>query len=104
MARNAPNHGILRLNKGAERGSLPRYANGYAYTFRDRRGTGTLTRHIQDFAIAPSPSTLAREIWPDKQTLRDRIAELRAEGLSFRRISAVVDLHWTRVAQILKGK
>ena len=89
---------------GAERGSPPRYTNGYAYTFRDRRGTGTLTRHFQGFSITPSPSTLAREIWPDKQALRNQITELRAEGFSFRRISAVVGLHWTRVAQILKGK
>jgi hypothetical protein len=27
-----------------------------------------------------------------------------AENLSFRRISALIGLHWTRVAQILKGK
>jgi hypothetical protein len=63
-----------------------------------------LTRHIQDFAITSSPSTLAREVWPDKQALRERISELRAEGLSFRRISAAIGLHWTRIAQILKGK
>ena len=104
MARNAPNHGILRLNKGAEQASPPLYTLGYAYTLIGGRGTGTLTRHIQGFAITPSPSTLARDFWPDKQLLRDRIIELRAQGLSFRRISAVVGLHWTRVAQILKGK
>jgi hypothetical protein len=64
----------------------------------------TEPRHFHGFAITPPTSTLAREIWPDKQALRDRIAELRAEGLSFRRISALIGLHWTRVAQILNGK
>lgn len=68
------------------------------------RVTDTLTKHIQGFAIPPSPSTLTREIWPAKQVLRRRITELRAEGLSFRRISTIVGLHWTRVAQIFKGK
>jgi len=67
-------------------------------------GTGTLARQFHGFAIPPPTSTLAREIWPDKQALRDRITELRADGLSFRRISAMIGLHWTRVAQILKGK
>jgi hypothetical protein len=72
--------------------------------FETGKGTGAFTRHIQRLAIAPSPSTSAREIWPDKQALRDRINELRAEGLSFRRISAVIGLHWTRSTRPLKGR
>jgi hypothetical protein len=62
------------------------------------RGTGTLTRHIQGFAITPSPSTLTREIWSDTQALRHRISESRAQGLSFRRISAVIGLHWRPIS------
>jgi hypothetical protein len=60
------------------------------------------TRHIHTFEIPLPLSTVTDLKYPDKVKLRETIAALRAEGMSYREIARVVGLHWTRVGQIWK--
>jgi hypothetical protein len=39
---------------------------------------------------------------PDKEQLRANILAMREQGMSYRQIGAVLDIHWTRVGQIIK--
>ena len=75
--------------------------SGRAEIFQLLRDIVSYTRHALNFNLALSSSTQSKLRYPDKQTLRSFILELRAQGMSFRQIAAVVDLHWTRIQQIV---
>jgi len=70
----------------------------------DLRGSTPLTRHIHPFEIPVPPSTLNEQLNTDKDSLHQQIWEMRAQGMSYRQIGAVVGLHWTRVGQIVKKR
>ena len=67
------------------------------------RDVVSYTRHIYTFYISKPLSTISNLRHNDKAQLRATIFALRAQGLSYRQIAAVVDLHWTRVQQIVKS-
>lgn len=69
----------------------------------DLRDTVPLTRHILRFDIRLTASTESNLRNPDKDQLRADILVMRANGLSYRQIAAVLEIHWTRVGQIVKG-
>jgi hypothetical protein len=69
----------------------------------DLRGIVSKTRHILDFDIPLPQSTITNQINPNKVSLRESILVLRAEGKSYREIAAIVNIHFTRVRQILNG-
>jgi DNA-directed RNA polymerase specialized sigma24 family protein len=54
------------------------------------------------FEVPVSPSTVANQRIPDKAKLKETILALRAMGWSYREIAREVELHWTRVEQILR--
>jgi DNA-directed RNA polymerase specialized sigma24 family protein len=58
--------------------------------------------HWQPFEVAYSEVAIATQRNPDKDQLRSNILDLRAIGMSYREIAAIVGIHWTRVAQRLK--
>lgn len=68
----------------------------------DLRVSGTLTRHKLVFIIPIPASTESNLRNPDKNHLCERILALREAGLSLRAIAREVDLHWTRVQQVVK--
>jgi DNA invertase Pin-like site-specific DNA recombinase len=68
----------------------------------DLRDSVPLTRHIHTFSIPLPPSTASNFRNPDKALLRQRILRLRAEGKSYRGIATALNIHFTRVQQILK--
>jgi len=67
----------------------------------DLRGAVPLTRHILRFDIPLPASTESDLRNPDKAQLRADILAMRANGMSYRQIAREVDLHWTRVQQIV---
>ena len=69
----------------------------------DLRVSGTLTRHILRFNIPLPASTESDLRNPDKAQLRADILAMRANGMSYRQIGAVLGIHWTRVQQIVKS-
>ena len=68
----------------------------------DLRGQVPLTRHFYSFVIPVPSSTLSQLRHPEKVKLRAMIFEMREQGMSYRQIGAALDIHWTRVGQILK--
>ena len=59
------------------------------------------TRHIYTFYISKPLSKISNLRHNDKAQLRATIFALRAQGMSYRQIAAVVNLHWTRIQQIV---
>jgi hypothetical protein len=72
------------------------------YKSMDLRVIVSKTRHTHVFDLIPPLSTRTNQLNPDKFSLRDRIFALRTEGKSYREIAAIVNIHFTRVRQILK--
>ena len=56
-----------------------------------------------DFELAQSDIAIAAQRNPDKALLHATIMEPREQGMSYREISPVVGLHWTRIQQIVKS-
>jgi predicted XRE-type DNA-binding protein len=69
----------------------------------DLRVSGTLTRHIHRFDIPLPASTESDLRNPDKEQLRADILVMRQRGMSYRQISTVLGIHWTRVGQIINS-
>jgi hypothetical protein len=68
----------------------------------DVRVSGTLTRHILRFDI-PLPASTESDLRNlDKAQLRADILAMRDRGMSYRKIGAVLGVHWTRVGQIAR--
>lgn len=55
------------------------------------------------FEIPVTPTTLSDQHYTDKEYLKSISLDMRASGMSYRQIGAVLDLHWTRVGQIIKA-
>jgi hypothetical protein len=68
----------------------------------DLRVSGTLTRHILHFDIPLPASTESDLRNPDKAQLRADILIMLQQGTSYRKIGAVLGIHWTRVGQIVR--
>lgn len=68
----------------------------------DLRSYTTYARHKLHFEIKLPQSTVTSNAHPDKTKLREKIAILRQQGLSYRQIGMELSIHWTRVGQILK--
>jgi hypothetical protein len=68
----------------------------------DMRVSGTLTRHILHFDIPLPASTESDLRNPDKTQLRTDILTMLQQGMSYRKIGAVLGIHWTRVGQIAR--
>jgi hypothetical protein len=66
----------------------------------DLRGSVPLTRHIHRFDIPVPHSTESRLRNPDKEHLRADILAMLQKGMSYRKIGAILGIHWTRVGQI----
>jgi hypothetical protein len=56
------------------------------------------------FEIPVSIATRSEKLHPDKEKMRLFILEMRAKGMSYRKIADVLGIHWTRVGQILRLK
>jgi DNA invertase Pin-like site-specific DNA recombinase len=70
----------------------------------DLRGIVSKTRHKLDFHILLPQSTISHQLNPDKIALREQIFALRLEGKSYREIAEIVNIHFTRVYQILNDQ
>ncbi|MFN8564679.1 MAG: hypothetical protein U0703_24350 [Anaerolineae bacterium] len=53
--------------------------------------------------LAQSHTAIAARRNLDKELLHATIMELRQQGMSYREISPMVGLHWTRIQQIAKS-
>jgi hypothetical protein len=69
---------------------------------KNKSGAHPFTRHTLEFELPVSASTVADLRNPDKSKLKETILALRAQGWSYRQIGHEVELHWTRVGQIVK--
>jgi hypothetical protein len=49
-----------------------------------------------------NPSTESDLRYPNKNSLRQTILNLRAKSMSYRQITEMVGQHWTRVGQIAR--
>lgn len=54
--------------------------------------------------VRRAQSNYKRKTEEAREERRDTFKQAQEEGLSLREIAAEVDLHWTRVGEILKGK
>jgi hypothetical protein len=70
-------------------------------TGKMKRGSHPFTRHTLEFDLPVFPSDAQK--YSDKAEQKCVILELRALGWSYREIAREVDLHWTRVGQIVRG-
>lgn len=76
---------------------------GLAQENLSQRGAIPFTRHIHPFDIPVPTSTLSNQLNTDKGLLRQQILKMHQLGMSYRQIGTVVELHWTRVGQIVKN-
>jgi hypothetical protein len=67
------------------------------------RDGNLITRHMLNFEIALPQSTITKLSFSDKALLRTLVLEMHEQKMSYREIGRVLDLHWTRVHQIVKS-
>jgi hypothetical protein len=67
----------------------------------DLRVPVPLTRHIHQFDIPAPLSTESDLRNSDKEQLLADILAMLQRGMSYRKIGAVLGIHWTRVGQIV---
>jgi hypothetical protein len=63
-----------------------------------------LTEQIHRFHTPIPQSTESSLQNPDKEQLRADILIMLRRGLSYRKIGALLGIHWTRVGQIVSGE
>jgi len=68
----------------------------------DPRGVVPYPSQKRRFVVLESAYVIATSRHIHKRELKDRIWRLRDEGFSLREIAQQVDLHWSRVWQLLK--
>ncbi len=68
----------------------------------DLRGVIPFPSQKRGFIVLESAYVIATSRQVHKRELKDRILRLRDEGFSLREIARQVDLHWTRVWQLLR--
>lgn len=67
----------------------------------DLRDIVSFPSHSTEFNVLLSGNASALQRHPNKAQVREVILTLRENNLSYREISRIVGLHWTRVAQIV---
>jgi hypothetical protein len=57
---------------------------------------------MAEFHVPLSGYAVALHLHPDKTQLREKILALHADGMSYREIGQMMNLHFTRVRQIVQ--
>jgi hypothetical protein len=52
--------------------------------------------------VPVSASTATKSLHPNKELLKQMILHLHNQGMSYREIGTILNIHWTRVGQIIK--
>ena len=60
------------------------------------------TRHEATFDIAVSTSIATKSLHPNKELLKQMVIHLHNQGMSYREIGKILNIHWTQVGRILK--
>ena len=68
------------------------------------RDGNPITRHKLNFDIPLSQSTFTNLLFSAKTIRRALVLAMREQKMSYREIGKALDLHWTRVHQIIKSK
>jgi len=68
------------------------------------RDGNPITRHMLNFEIPLPQSTVTKLSFSGKAILRTLVLEMHEQNMSYREIGRTLELHWTRVHQIVKSK
>jgi hypothetical protein len=68
------------------------------------RDGNPITRHMLDFEIPLPQSTVTKLSFSDKDLLCTLVLDMHEQKMSYREIGKALELHWTRVHQIIRNK